>query len=340
MDKETPFSISWVTLWRIFFFAFIIVILYLAREAVGVLLVSIVVSLGLEPFVGFLEERRVPRILGTILVFFLFLLLLSAVLYFVAPVIAAEVGNFFSQFNRILSTVFGFSLSEATVEVFRGTLEQALSFLRTSNISIGGAVSSALNNVVLVIATILVTFYLMVEKDGVERFLRSILPNAYERSILTIFTRFKIKIRRWVLAQVALSVIVGVLTGLGVWLLGVRYPAVIGALAAIFEIVPVIGPVLVGIIAFLLALSESVLLGVYVLIFFTIVQQLESHLLTPIIVGRTMKIHPVIVIISLLGGAHVAGLIGVLLAVPIAVMAQEIIEYLSENKSHRPQLEI
>lgn len=340
MEKETPFNISWNTLWRVFFFGAVLVILYLAREAVGVLLASIVISLGLEQFVGFLEEKKVPRILGVLIVFFLALLILAAVVYSVVPVIAGEIGGFFEFFNRALSAIFGFSLSDATIDLFKGSLEQALEFFRTSNISISGALSKVLNNFILVIATVLVTFYLMVEKDGVERFLKAILPNAYERTILTIFTRFKIKIRRWVLAQLALSIIVGVLTGLGTWLLGVRYPVVIGLLAAIFEIVPVIGPVLVGLLAFLLALSDSLLLGLYVLIFFTLVQQLESHILTPVIIGRTMKIHPVVVIVSLIGGAHVAGFVGVLLAVPIAVAAQEIVEYLSENKSQRPQLDI
>lgn len=340
MEKETSFNISWPTLWRLFFFALIVVIVYLAREAIGVLLVSIVISLGLEPLVDFLEKRKIPRILGTIVVFLLFFLFLSIVLYFVFPIIAGEIGHFFDQLNRILSTIFGFSFSEATLEVFKGGLNRALEFIQTSNISIGGAFSTAFNNFVLVIATILVTFYMMMEKDGIERFLRAILPNVYERTILSFLAGFKVKIRRWILAQLALSLVVGVLTGLGVWALGVRYPAVIGALAALFEIVPVIGPVLVGLIAFLIALSDSVLLGFYAIIFFILVQQLESHILTPIIVGRTMKIHPVVVIISLLAGAHVAGFIGVLLAVPIAVFAQEIIEYLSESKSHRPQLKI
>jgi predicted PurR-regulated permease PerM len=340
MEKETPINISWNTLWRVLFFVFLAVLLYLAREAVVVLLASAVISLGLEPLVGFLEKRRIPRILGALIVFFLVLLIFAAAIYLVVPVIASEIGSFFEQLNQAFSSIFGFSISKASLEVFKGGLDKALEFVRTSNISIGGAVSSMFNNLILVAATILVTFYLMVEKDGVERFLRAILPDAYERTILTIFTKFKIKIRRWMLAQLVLSAAVGVLTGLGAWLLGIRYPAVIGILAAVFEIVPVIGPVLVGIIAFLIAISDSLLLGLYALIFFTIVQQFESHVLTPIIIGRTMRIHPVLVIVSLIAGAQVAGFVGVLLAVPIAVAVQEVVGYLSESKSHRPRLDI
>lgn len=340
MEKETLFNVSWNTLWRIFFFALLIVIIYLAQEAVGVLLASIVISLGLEPLVGFFENKKIPRILGTLIVFILVLLILSTAAYFVVPVLAAEAISFFEHFSQSFSSVFGFSFSQTSLDFLKNSLGKILEFIQTSNISVGGTVSKVLGNFVLIIATILVTFYLTVEKDGVERFLKAVLPNAYERTFLTIFSRFKLKIRRWVLAQLALSVIVGVLTGLGCWLLGVRYAAVIGLLAAIFEIVPVIGPVLIGAIAFLIALSDSFLLGIYAIIFFALVQQLESHVLAPIIIGRTMRIHPVVVIISLIGGAQVAGLLGVILAVPIAVMAQEIIEYLFENKSQRPQLDI
>lgn len=340
MEKETPINVSWNTLWRIFFFALLIIIFYLAREVVGVLLAAIVISLGLEPFVSFLEQRKIPRILGVLIVFFLALAVLSAAVYIVVPIIAAEAAGFFDHFNQTLSSIFGFSFSKVTLDVFKGSLDKIFEFIRTSDISIGETVSRALNNIILIVATILVTFYLMVEKDGAERFLRAILPDAYERTFFTIFTRFKVKIRRWVLAQFTLSVALGVITGVGLWILGVRYPAVIGVLAAIFEIVPIIGPVLVGLIALLIALSDSLLLGFYTLIFFTFVQQLESHILTPIIIGRTMRIHPVLVIVSLIGGAHVAGFVGVVLAVPIAVMVQEIVEYISESKSQRPHLDI
>ena len=98
------------------------------------------------------------------------------------------------------------------------------------------------------------------------------MPDAYEKPFLHIFNRFKLKIRRWFAAQLALSLIIGILVGVGLWLLGVKYFLVLAILAAVFEIVPIIGPILAGAAAFLIASSSSISLGLYTLLFFFVVQ--------------------------------------------------------------------
>ena len=92
---------------------------------------------------------------------------------------------------------------------------------------------------------------------------------------------------------------------------------------------------LAGLFAVIVAFSESSTLALYVLTFFVVVQQLENHVLIPLFMGRTMKVHPVIVTISLLAGGQVAGFVGIFLAVPIAVLSQEIFNYMAEAKERR-----
>ena len=101
-----------------------------------------------------------------------------------------------------------------------------------------------------------------------------------------------------------------------------------------------IGPIITGVAAFVIAVSDSFSLGLYAVIFFMVVQQVENHLLLPLVMGKSMKVHPVVVIIALLAGGEIAGLIGVVLAVPIAVLAQESFNYLSEAKNAKPALGI
>lgn len=329
------FDIEWSALWRISVFILLAILLYLIRDILGVLFFAIVISLALDPFVGFLEKRKIPRILGVLLVFIASLLILSTVFYFVIPVIADEIGGFLDQFNESTSSLLGFSLPESAIEGFSLNIDRALNFLSTSNFSVGGAVSSVFSSFILVIATIIISFYLMIEKNGAERFLEALLPDSYEKPVLKIFRGFKVKIRLWVLAQLGLSIVVGIVTAVGLWLLGVRYSLILGLLAALFELVPMIGPILAGLVAFLVAVSDSFALGFYVILLFFLIQQLESHLLAPIIIGKTMKVHPIVVIIALLAGAKLAGFVGILLAVPIAVIIQEIFMYLSDRKAHR-----
>lgn len=336
----TRIDVSWQTIWRIFIFIAVIFILYHANGALGVFLVAVVVSLGLEPIISFLEEKKVNRLLGTILIFLFAVLVLSIVGYIVIPVMVREAAGFVSDFNKIVSSIFGFGLPEKIVKNIGFTLEKAFGFLNAANISITGALSSIISQIVAVLATVIITFYLTIEKEGTEKLFRVILPDTYEKPFLHIFNRFKLKIRRWFAAQLALSAVVGIVVGIGLWLLGVKYFLVLAILAALFEIVPIIGPILAGTAAFLIAVSDSLSLGFYTLLFFFVVQQLENHILTPVIMGRAMKIHPVVVVISLLAGAQLAGFLGILLSVPIAVIAQETFSYLAERKSKRPSLDI
>ena len=340
MPTKEIFEISWYSLWRVFIFASIVALLYFVKESVGVLAVAIVVSLGLEPIVSFLEKRKIPRLLSVLIIFFLGLLIFSTVIYFVVPMVIIEVGGFLEHFNDSFYSIFGIGLPQTLIQNFSLSLNKIFGFLTASNISITGAIGVVIDKTVLIFATIIISFYLMVEKNGTERFLRILLPDAYERPVMRVFQNFKIKIRRWFVAQLGLSLMIGIVVAIGLWLLDVKYFLILGLMAAVFEIVPIIGPVLAGVTAFLVAVSDSFMLGVYTVLFFVIVQQLENHILIPIIIGKTMRVHPVIVLISLLAGGKIAGFVGIVLAVPIAVMLQEIFAYLAERKSQRSPLGI
>lgn len=333
--KRIQIEISWNFFWQVLIFLGIVLVFYLARQAFGVLFAAIVISLALDPAVSFFEKMGVNRILGTLFVFIAGLLVVATAIYFLIPMFVTEIGAFLTQFNEIFSNIFGFGVPEKAIESISENLSKVLSLITSTNISITGAISTVVSNIIMVLATAIITFYLSIEKNGTERLLRVILPNAYEGSVLKVFNQFKSKIRLWLVAQLGLSLLVGVVVTLGLWLLGVKYAITLGIIAAIMELVPVIGPILSGIVAFLIAVSESLTLGIYVIIFFFIVQQLENHILIPLLMKKAMRIHPVMVIIALIAGAQIAGFVGIILAVPIALLVQEIFNFLAERKSHR-----
>ncbi|MEK7464511.1 MAG: AI-2E family transporter [Patescibacteria group bacterium] len=338
MPEVLKFEVSWRTFWQIFVFLILILIFYLARNAVGVLVVSIVISMGIDPVVSMLQRKKINRLLGTIFVFLVGLIVLGTIVYFIIPIIIVEAGDFIIYINKIMSAFFGFSLPKSLITNFTVTFDKVLGIISATNVSVTSAVSKVFTQAVLVLSTFIIAFYLSVEKDGPERLLRVILPDAYERGVLTIFTRFKLKVKRCFATQLVLSLLIGTVVGFGLWLLGVKYPLILGLLAAVFEIVPIIGPVIAGAVAFMVAISDSLSLGLYTFAFFFIVQQLENHILIPVIMGKAVKIHPVIVVISLLAGGQVGGFIGILLSVPIAVLASETVVYMAERKSLRPKL--
>ncbi len=340
MQEETNLNLTWASLARIAVFAVGAFVLYEARSVVGVLAVAIVVSLGLNPFVKIFERLRVGRLLGTLIVFLIGLLVLSGFVYFVVPVIAVEIGSFAEHLNQSVTDLFGVALPRLAAADLNVWFSDALGFLGGTAFSLTGAIGAVMGRLVLGVATIVITFYLTLAEDGVERLMRAILPDSYEQAALDVFGRFRTKIRHWFMAQLGLSVLVGLVVGFGSWALGLKYPLVLGLIAAVFELVPIVGPIVTGAVAFLLAVSESVTLGLYAVLFFLIVQQIENHLLTPLIMGKTVQVHPLLVILALLVGGMVAGFVGVVLAVPVAVIVQEMFSYFSEQKRRRPTLDI
>ncbi len=335
-EEAQPFQIGWRTFWRALFVIFFVYLLYQARKAVGVLCVAIVLSMGIDPAVSFLQTRlRFNRVLATVLIFLFGSGVLAGILFFTLPVVIGETVGFLGDFNQALSTLFGVALPPALVRDLSINLSSLVTFLGESRISLGAAVSRVLTPFIFILGTFVVSFYLCLERRGAEHLLRVMLPDFYEEAALRVFEKFKTKIRRWLGAQLVLSIIVGFVVGIGLWLLGVRYPLALGILAGAFEVVPIIGPILAGLFAVIVAFSDSSTLSLYVLIFFVVVQQLENHVLIPLFMGRTMKVHPVIVTISLLAGGQVAGFVGIFLAVPIAVLSQEIFAYMAEAKEAR-----
>ncbi len=332
MKKKVDLEISWNTLWRILIFLGVIALVIVAKEALGVLFIAAVISLAIDPTVSWLKKRGIHRILGTLMVFLVILFIFLITIYFIIPVIATEVQGFIERISEIISNL-GFEVPETVIEGLSANLNQILNSLKAVNISITGTISTVFNNLVLAITTLIIAFYLSVEEKGAERLIEKVLPRAYEVPVLKVFKRFKAKIKYWAVAQLGLCITVGAMVTAGLWLLGVKYPLVLGLLAAVLELVPLIGPILSGVVAFLVAVGDSFALGIYVGIFFILVQQLENHVLIPVIFKKSMKIHPVIVLVALLAGGYAAGVIGVILSVPIALLAQEMINYFAEQKA-------
>jgi predicted PurR-regulated permease PerM len=118
-------------------------------------------------------------------------------------------------------------------------------------------------------------------------------------------------------------------------MLGVKYALVIGLLAAVFEIMPVVGPIFSGAVGTLIALSDSLTLGLYTALLFLIVQQLENNLLVPVLMKKVVDIHPVVALFSIMAGFQLLGIVGMIVAVPVAVVIQDMIETRVEKKKLR-----
>ena len=173
---------------------------------------------------------------------------------------------------------------------------------------------------VVVIAT-----YIVIDAEHIGRALVRLLPPRHRPTAATIAPRVLEVVGAYVRGQLAVSLCVGSILAIGMSILGVRYGLLIGALAAVLNVVPFVGSLIASILGIASALSDSIGLAIATAMVFGGTNLLEGKLLVPQLVGRATGLHPLAVLFALLAGAHLAGLIGALVAVPLLAAGWEIV---------------
>ena len=332
MDKKV-FDISWVSLWRVLFVVAFAVALYLIKDVLLVLFMALVISSALDAPISYLESKKIPRILATIFVFLAALSVLTLLLYTIVPVAIFEMKNLFEKLEELEIPAIGAFITPKLTEELKVNLGNLTNLLFSGGVSFIEVIAGVFGGIAFVGAVFILSFYLAASREGVERFLRAVLPADAEDIAVKVYLSAKQKLGLWLKGQLILSFTVGILAFLGLWILGVKYSLILGILAAVLEMVPFVGPIFTGATAFLLGVSESLTLGIMVIVLFVIIQQIENHLLIPLVMRKTVGLHPVVAVIALLAGAQIAGFVGIILAVPTAVVIQEIIESRAARKN-------
>jgi len=332
---ESKIDITWEGLWRIFVVVLAAWVLFLARDVVLAVVLAIVVSAALDQPVSFLEKKKVPRIISTLGLFILIGLAVALVAYTVVPLAIFELNHLLGSLNKSSGAIFDILQSSEAIDALNKGLNQLSNALIAGSVSLADIVSHFFGGAFLALSIFVLSFYLTLGKDGVEQFLVAILPQAHEAEVVKVYTRVRIKIGRWLEGQLLLSLGMGVLVFLGLWLLDVRYSLILGILAGLLELVPFVGPIFSGSIATLVGLGTSLTLAFYVFLLFVVLQQLEGHVLVPAVTRFTTNLNPVVVLIALLLGGKTFGFIGLVLAVPIAVFVQELVEDWTAVKARR-----
>ena len=327
-------EISWATLWRVFFLVVLGAVLFYTREVLIVLFLAIIISAAFDGPVSFLERKRIPRIFGTLSVFILVLAAISLILYTIIPLSFVELQELLNKLSKLKLPVFGPLKLDTSflIQKMIKSLGDLTNALFSGDISVFAVIAKVFGNIITVIATIVLSFYLTVSRAGVENFLRAVLPLSYEEYIVGVYLRVRKKLGKWLQGQLVLMSIMGVAVWLGLWAMGIKYSLVLGILAGLLEIVPIAGPIFIGIIGFIIASSQSWTLGFYSLILFFVLQQAENHLFVPVVMRKTIGISPVVIVVAILAGSQLAGALGIILAVPVAVVFQEIVSDWEQRK--------
>ncbi|HDZ54181.1 MAG TPA: AI-2E family transporter [Candidatus Nealsonbacteria bacterium] len=335
MNGSRVLDISLGTIFKIAFIALLFYIIYLIRDILILSIFALIISILFNPIIDFLQRKRIPRVLAVIFVYIGIFGLISLLIYSLASLFFVEIQKFSQGLPEYFETIspplksLGVEAFE-DIESFIGLLNKSVETIAASFL---GAVSAIFGGIFSTIYVVTIAIFLSLEEKGVEKSLSLLFPKKYETYVLHLWARCQRKVSGWFLSRILASIFVGGVVYVAFLILNVKYPLTLGLLAGVLNFIPIIGPIVTGILIFVIISLDSTLRAIFALVAFTLVQQIENNILTPLLTKRFVALSPVIVLISLVIGGKLLGILGAIFAIPLAGILSEFLkDFLAKKK--------
>lgn len=365
MKGDVKIEITTGTIVRAILLVISTVALFMLKDVILVVLTAVVIASSLEPAVVWLIRHGVPRVFSALIVYAAVAGILVGCFYTLVPQFLQDTSRFLNQVPQYLeSSELWNPLDEETssqgaeiatsmargIDDSRAAFEGLAADAPSNQIALGGDISiqgaiqgineaitavsagfvhsasSVFGGVLSFILIAVLSFYLTMQEDGVEKFLRTVIPDKQEGYVVDLWKRTQAKIGLWMQGQLVLAILVGILVYLGLTVLGVQNALLFAVFAAFMETIPLFGPVVAAIPAVASAyLDGGASTGFIVAGLYLIIQQFENHLIYPLVVKKIVGVPPILVILALIVGAKLGGFLGVILSVPVASMLMELL---------------
>jgi predicted PurR-regulated permease PerM len=326
-----------VIAWRILEATFSVLVLLLAAMLLAFLL---------SPLVARMEATGFPRVAAVLTVYLMVLGIIfglgGLLVVPLAEQIAALIKNLpknsheLDQFVKNVDTV----LAKRGIHVnVKPLVQQGIPYAQRVGAELLGntllIVQTVSTVVIDILAVIVISLYLLIDGPRIRHNILRIIPDSQRNRALFFDAALRTVIGGYVRGQLLMALTIGLMAAGGTAMLGVQYPLVIGLAAGFFELVPMLGPILGALPAIGIAATQSWQLAVATIVLFIVIQQLEAHLIAPRIMGHAVGVHPIVAILAVLLGAQLDGVLGALVAVPVAgivyVMAQAMYAYATDQ---------
>lgn len=319
------------------------------RQTILVILTAVVLATFINSGVSAFRKIRIPRSVAVPIIYILGIALLGGILYVFVPIFFDELIGLIDLLpaGSNVANIIGFLGDGHLKEVLSsGSIPQdpfaLVGQLRDELFSTGGVIQSfsqIFGGVINVLLVIVISFYLSMRENGVEQFLRVVTPIQHEEYVIGVWQRSRIKIAGWFKGQVLLALINATLTYVGLLIIGVPYAFMLSLLALVLSLIP-FGIVIATVPAITLAfLSGGLPMALATLALYAILQQIENNISQPLIIKRVTGVPSLIVLLAVIIGAQLAGLLGVILAIPVSVVVLEVVTDKERTKAQELEKE-
>lgn len=309
-------DISYRTVIFITVFLGLLWIIFKIIDIILLFFVAFIFMSALSPLVERLVKLKVPRVAAVLLVFIAVLGSIISLFTIGLTPLVTQTSNLTQKLIDVTDT-----LSKAHI-IDQSVIKDQLSGFSGQLVNV---TVDIFKNFIALVSVMVVTIYMMLDKKRIEDYGTSLFGNRQEQAQL-LMRRIEDKLGAWLRGQIILSLVIGVGVYIGLTILGIEFALPLAILAGLLEVVPVIGPIISAIPAVLIALTISPVFAALIAGFYIAIQQVEGHFVVPQVMKRAVGLNPLLVILAVSVGSRLLGIGGALLAVPIAVVIQLIIQ--------------
>ena len=322
----------------------VLVILGKIISILSPLFIGLLIAWLVEPAINYFVKNKVGRKLATVVVYLILIFIIILIAALIVPEFIAQVNelitripNFLKSINTFINDTFkstaDFDLSSVK-ESLINTINNFVNNFTSENLTgIVEKLSSSIKVVSNFVLGILIAFYLSLDFKNVNKYVSILIPNRFHEDIKKITTPLNEMLRNYVNGTLLSCLFVMILSLIGFLISGVSSPLLFAIFCAITNLIPYFGPYIGGIPVVLIGFTMNPYVGFGCLITVVLVQFLEGNILNPLIVGKAVDLHPVILMLSLLVFEYFFGIFGMVIAVPI-VATIKIVLLFFENKYH------
>lgn len=297
--------------------------------------IALMISYLLHPVVSMLNRRKVPRTVAVLLIYAVFLTSMGVILLNLTPVFinqAKELNEHLPELSmQAQGLVDQLNDSSFIPLSIRDGFNQSLAKLETGISQTVSEYISGIGNKIGVIFMALVipflAFYMLKDYRRLEQTALTAVPQTHRKKAVKLLLDIDTALGNYIRGQLLVCMIVGILAYTGYWLIKMPYPLLLASLVALFNIIPYLGPYLGAAPALIMASTVSMKMVLLVVVVNVAVQVLEGNVVSPQVVGKTLKMHPLLIIFALIIGGEVAGIVGLILAVPTFAVCKVIFQH-------------
>lgn len=299
-------------------------------------LFAMIISYVLNPVVNLLNERKVPRTVAVLLIYAVFICSMIVVLMNLIPMFIKQLKELNEHLPQMTvkaqSLMDGLNDSRLIPDSVRNGLNNALIQLENSfatYISDGiNGIGTTINALFVAFIVPFVAFYILKDFQLIEKTVLATVPRAHRKHAIKLIIDIDTALGNYIRGQLLVCLIIGTLAYIGYWMIGMPYALLLASLVAVFNIIPYLGPFFGAAPALIMATTVSFKMVLLVAVVNLICQVLEGNVISPQVVGRTLHLHPLFIIFALLVGGELAGVLGLILAVPCFAVMKVIVQHI------------